>query len=183
MKFLVASGKGVLVFAMAVLMAGCGGGGGSAVDASGAVDSGGGGAVSQGPAGTLIGHVVSTTDFHGAAPDQTTVVGPRNTVVGDGVELTNEFFSGFLTIDLSGASIRITAATNQPFGYSELLRFADANGTISPIASVTVNPATNYAGFDASRLLVTADRIDVNLSSLPGLQGQQILLNITFASP
>ena len=126
--------------------------------------------------------MVSTTDFHGIAPDHTSVLGPHNTVVIDGIELTNGF-GGFATIDISGASIRITAATDQPFGYFELLRFADANGTISPFASVTIDPATNYAGFDASRLTFTTDQIDVNLTNLPARQGQQILLNIVFAAP
>lgn len=137
--------------------------------------------VAGGP-GTLIGHVVSTTDYHGIAADHTQILGPHDTVVGDGVELVNGF-GGFATIDFSGATIRIVAATDQPFGYFELLRFADSNGTISSIASVTVDPATNYAGFDASRLTFTADRIDVNLTGLAGQQGQQILLNITFAAP
>ena len=135
-----------------------------------------------GGAGTFIGHVVSTTDFHGSAPDHTQVLGPHLTVAGDGIELTNGF-GGFATIDISAASIRIIAAADQPFGYFELLRFADGNGTISPIASVTVDPATNYAGFDASRLTFTAENIDVNLTGLDGLQGQQILLNVVFAAP
>ena len=194
MKFPIAPRKGLLVFATAVLMAGCGGGGGDmggaagpgiGSDTSAGGDMGTAGPVGGGDAGgvgTLIGHVVSTTDFHGAAPDHTTVLGPHNTVVGDGIELTNGF-GGFATIDFSGASIRITAATDQPFGYFELLRFADANGTISPIASVTVDPASNYAGFNPSRLTFTADSIDLNLTNLPGQQGQQILLNITFAGP
>ena len=132
--------------------------------------------------GTFIGHTVSTTNFHGTASDLTIVLGPHDTVAGDGIELMNGF-GGFATIDISGASIRITAATDQPFGYFELLRFADANGTISPIASVTVDPSTNYAGFNASRLAVTADQIDVNMTALPGRQGQQILLNVVFAAP
>jgi hypothetical protein len=207
MNFLIAPRKGVLVFAMAILMAGCGGGGGdmgSAGVTGGGVEAGGGdmgagvsgdgemgsaGATGGGVAaggvgapGTLFGHVVSITDFHGAAPDHTTVLGPHSTTVGDGIELVNGF-GNFATIDISGASIRITAAADQPFGYFEVFRFADANGTISPIASVTIDPATNYAGFNVSRLTFTADNIDLNLTNLSGQQGQQILLNIVFASP
>ncbi len=131
----------------------------------------------------LIGHMVSTTDFHGTAPDQTMVLGPLDTVAGDGVEITNAFFAGFVTIDFSSTSIRITAATDQPFGYFEVLRFGDTRGTIGSIAGVTIDPATNYAGFNASRLTVTADAIDVNLTALSGRRGQQILLNIAFAAP
>ena len=109
-------------------------------------------------------------------------LGPRDTVAGDGVELTN-VFAGFATIDFFATSIRITAATDQPFSYFEVLRFSDTQGTISPIASVTVDPATNYAGFNASRLTVTADAIDVNLTALSGRRDQQILLKIEFAAP
>jgi hypothetical protein len=208
MKSSIAPRSSVLLFAMSVLLAGCGGGGGdlgsSGVAGTGGVaDSGGvpgGGAAAgngavggaadtaadggvSGSRGTLIGHMISTTDFHGAAPDQTQLLGPVDTIVGDAVELTNQFFAGFATIDFFGASIRITAATDQPFGYFEVLRFADTNGTISPIASVSVDPATNYAGFNASRLNFTADLIDVNLTALSGQSGQQILLNIVFAAP
>jgi hypothetical protein len=199
MKSPISPRKRLLVFAAAVLMSGCGGGGGGAGGDDGGVIGGGGDTGGEGGAGTgacavspqncvagergtLVGHVISTTDFHGATPDHTTVVGPHITIVGDGIELMNGF-EGFATIDLSGASIRITAATDQPFGYFELIRFADANGTISPIAAVTVDPATNYGAFNASRLAFTADSIDVNLTGLSGQQGQQILLNITFAAP
>ena len=132
---------------------------------------------------TLIGHTISTTNFHGTAPDQTQVLGPRDAVIGDTVELTNELFGGFATVDFSGTTIRIMAATDQPFGYLEVLRFADTNGTISPIEVITVDPATNYAGFDSSRVISTAGSIDVNLTALAGQRGQQIVLNIVFAAP
>jgi hypothetical protein len=139
--------------------------------------------VGAGQASTLSGQTLSTMEFHGTAPDQTQVAGPRNVVVGDGVEVINEFFAGFVTIDFSGTSIRMTAAVNQPFGYFEVLRIFDTNGTIRPITSVTVDPATNYAGFDASRLNFTADSIDINLTALHGRSGEQIVLNIGFGAP
>lgn len=110
------------------------------------------------------------------------MTGPLDRIVGDGVEL-NGAFSGFVTIDFSATSIRITANSDQPFGYFEMFRFADSNGTIRSFASVTIDPATNYAGFDASRLFVMPDTIEVNLTSLSGKQGQQIVLNIVFAAP
>jgi hypothetical protein len=110
------------------------------------------------------------------------VLGPISSVVGDGVEL-NGAFSGFVSVDFSATSIRITADTDQPFGYFEMIRFSDTNGTIRSFASVTVDPATNYAGFDASRLFTMADTIEVNLTGLSGLRGQQIVLNIVFAAP
>ena len=129
-------------------------------------------------AALLEGQTVQTTDFHGTAPDTTLIFGPVDSVVGPGVELTDFGFLGFLDIDFSDTNILITAATNQSSPFGELLRFLDTNGTID-FTSVTLNPATNWAGFDASRILFTSDRIDLNLTALAGLQGQQISLDLS----
>jgi hypothetical protein len=64
-----------------------------------------------------------------------------------------------------------------------MIRFSDTNGTIRSFASVTVDPATNYDGFTASRVFTMADTIEVELTSLSGKRGQQIVLNIVFAAP
>lgn len=161
-----------------------GGTGGGVADGGGTAGggaTGSGTAGGQGDPGTLIGHTISTTSFHGIAPDQTMISGPVDVLAGDGVELTNRFSAGFATIDFAATSILVTAAADQPFGYLEVLRFDDTHGAISAIASVTADPSTNYAGFNASRLAITADSIDLNLTALNGRQGQKILLNITFA--
>jgi hypothetical protein len=42
---------------------------------------------------------------------------------------------------------------------------------------VILNSATNWTGFDASRIFFTSDLIDVNLPGLVGLQGQHISLD------
>ena len=180
----------LVAVAAAMLVAGCGGGGGG-LDAAAAGDGGGAGGSAAsgsrepggapGAAGTLTGHTVSSTDFHGFAPDQTGSYGPLDSVVGEGLELNKVFFAGFASVDFSGDTLRIVAEIDQPFGYLEVLRFADKDGTISRFASVSVDPATDYDGFDASRLSVTADAIDVNLTALSGRRGQQIVLRIQFA--
>ena len=133
----------------------------------------------------LLGKTVGTTNFHGTAPDTTLLVCspflscPAPTVVGPGVELTNFGWSGFLSIDFSDTSIVIEALQPQPFGYQEIVRFADVSGTIPDFTSVALNFAS-WAGFDAMRIsLISADTIDVNLSGLQGLTGQQISLNLT----
>jgi hypothetical protein len=132
----------------------------------------------------LLGKVVGTTNIHGTAPDMTAFVCspflgcPAATLVGPGVELMNFGSSEFVSIDFSDTSILIEAERPQPFGYLEILRFADVSGTIADFASVTLNFAS-WAGFDATRISrVTADTIDVNLTALQGLTGQQIVLNI-----
>ena len=174
--------------AATALLAGCGGGGdGPAVSVDTKTSIPGISAPASGPsaaaADTLVGHTIGVTDFHGSAPDMTTIIGPLNAVVGDGIEFTGAFASGFATIDLSGTLIRITAETDQPFGYFEELRFFDANATITRFASVSVDPATNYAGFNSSRIYVDGEFIDVNLTGLAGKRGEQIVLHLSFAPP
>jgi hypothetical protein len=45
-------------------------------------------------------------------------------------------------------------------------RLSDANGTIDAFTSVTINPQTNMAGFDSSRISFNADQIFVNWQGL-----------------
>lgn len=133
---------------------------------------------------------IGTTHVFGDAPDKMTLLGPINSVVGPGVELRNfgvtvfisgQPASGFVDIDFSNTTIVLTLTRNQTFGYFDLLRFSDADGTTPDFTTVTINPVTNYAGFGESRLRVEPDMIDVNLTSLRGLQGQQISLNVNGA--
>ena len=130
-------------------------------------------------AALLEGQTVQTTEFHGTAPDTALVFGPVLSVVGPGVELTNFGFEGYLTINFSDTNILITANIDQPFGPFDVLRFVDINNLIPAFTSVTLNSATNWTGFDASRILFTADMIDLNLTALAGSQGQQIALGLT----
>ena len=140
--------------------------------------------ISQAPAAAplLDGQTIQTTDFHGTAPDTTVTIGPVASVVGPGTELMGFGFSDFLNINFSDTNILITAATDQPFGFLEVIRFFDALGNIPAFTDISVNPATNYAGFDASRIsFFGSDRIEINLTALNGLQGQQISLDLTAA--
>jgi hypothetical protein len=126
----------------------------------------------------LLGQTVGTMNFHGTAPDMTQFLSATS-VVGPGVELTNFGWLGFLNIDFSDTSILIEAAQAQPFGFQEVVRFTDVNGTIPDLTGATLGFAT-WAGFDALRISqVTADFIDIDLTGLQGLAGQRILLNIT----
>lgn len=137
--------------------------------------------VSQGPAAALLdGQVVETTSFHGTAPDATAIIGPESRVVGPGIELVNFGWEGFLNIDFSDTNILITAATDQPFGFFEVIRFFDVNNAIPAFTNISINTATNYAGFNASRISeFDSDVIALNLTGLNGLQGQRISLDLT----
>lgn len=125
---------------------------------------------------TLDGQTVQTTYLF---PDTATVFsGPTNAVVAPGVELSN--FAGFVNIDFSDTNVLITTTRNAFVNNVSFdgLRFTDINGTI-PGVVVTINAATNYAGFDASRVSLSGNSLFVNLANLPGLQGQVISLDIT----
>ncbi len=139
--------------------------------------------ISQGlAAAPLNGQTIETTSFHGTAPDATTIIGPESRVVGAGIELADFGWLGFLNINFSDTNILITAATDQPSGFLEVLRFLDAIGNIPAFTGISINPSTNYAGFDASRIsFFDSDRIDISLTNLNGLQGQQISLDLTAA--
>jgi hypothetical protein len=127
----------------------------------------------------LEGQTISVTNFHGTAPDMTLVIGPASAVVGAGIEFDNFGWTGFVDIDVSDTSIVITLNTNQPFGYFETLRFMDPGGLLPDFTGATVNAATNWAGFNQSRVVVSANAIDVNMTALHGLQGQRIALDVT----
>jgi hypothetical protein len=140
--------------------------------------------ISQGSAAAplLDGQTIQTTDFHGTAPDATVPIGPVSSVVGPGTELMSFGWSDFLNINFSDTNILITAAIDQPFGFFELIRFFDAIGNIPAFTEISINPSTNYAGFDASGIAsFDSDLIEINLTNLNGLQGQQISLDLTAA--
>jgi hypothetical protein len=130
----------------------------------------------------MRGHTVRTWDYHGTQPDQGQIVS-ANVVVGPGVELTNFGWSNFLNVDLSDTRIQITAAQSQPFGYWEIVRFIDVHGTIPTFTGVTLDPATNWPGFNSTRIYFGVDHIDVHLSALHGQPGHQISLDVSFAPP
>jgi hypothetical protein len=129
----------------------------------------------------LDGQTVAAFHLHQTAPDMTAVFGPIQSVVGPNVEYVNFGFSGFVNIDVTDTRIVITLNIDQPAGFADTLIIADANGTIPAFTSVTVNPLTNYAGFDASRVSLTPELINLNLTALNGVAGQQIVLDLTGA--
>lgn len=126
----------------------------------------------------LEGAIVQVWDFHGTAPDRTALIGPVERVVGSAVELRGFGWAGFMDIDLADTSIVITAADDQPFGYFESVRFVDVDRTIPDFIGVSVNPTTDWNGFDASRVSVSADVIQLELTRLGGQREQRISLEI-----
>ena len=126
-------------------------------------------------AALLDGQTVQTTYLF---PTTSTVFsGPVNSVVGPGVELPN--FAGLANIDISDTNVTITLTRNANVNTVAFdgIRFTDVNGTIPQFTNVILNPATNYAGFDVSRITFSTTDIFVNLANLPGLSGQLISID------
>ena len=110
------------------------------------------------------------------------VVDESNFVIGPSVELQDFGFMDFVDIDVSDTSILITLNIDQPFAEQEELQFFDfIPNDIPTITGVSINPATNWAGFtNPLRADWDTEAVFVNLAVLSGLQGQQILLDLTF---
>lgn len=63
-------------------------------------------------------------------------------------------------------------------------RFSDENGTIPDITGVTINPDTNLAGFDASRIFFDANTVRINIApNTTWALTEVVSLDVTFASP
>jgi hypothetical protein len=142
------------------------------------------------PAGAagLERRTLAATHFFGNAPDKTTIAGPVSSVVGTGVELRNfgvtvfvngQPTSGFVDIDFSNTNILVSLVRDQAPGYFDTLRFSMTNQTGGAFASVTMNPATDYSGFTGARISVSRETIDLNLTSLRGVNGQKISLDVS----
>ncbi len=87
----------------------------------------------------------------------------------------------FLDIDLSPNNILITLITDQPQENIQSLTFWPRNNpSVNKFKSVTINPATNWANFNATRVYNPGHFVNVNLPVLFGLKGQQISLDVTF---
>jgi hypothetical protein len=126
-------------------------------------------------ANLLTGQTVRVTYLF---PDTSTIYAGPADVVGPAGGLSN--FAGFVNLALSDTNILITADRNAQVNNVAFdgLEFLDLNGNIPNFTNVTLDNATNYAGFTSSRITVGVDTIFVNVADLPGLQGQVISLDI-----
>ncbi|HMO83661.1 MAG TPA: PEP-CTERM sorting domain-containing protein [Lacipirellulaceae bacterium] len=109
---------------------------------------------------------------------QVVTVGPGVELTGFG-ERTEPDLPALVDIDISDTTILITLLIEQPWAYLERLNFADVMNNLPPIKNVTVDPATDWAGFFAGRMSFSTEIISVNLGQLAGSAGQKVLLNVT----
>jgi len=132
------------------------------------------GVASEAKAG-LIG---ATVEYRYLFPDTSTLnEGPINAVVGAGSEF---LIFGLAPVDISDTQIAIdwSPFTNSTFTVASFNgpTFFDVFATIDPFASVTINPASTFSSFDASRISFDADRIFLNFQGLTVQQGQSLLV-------
>jgi hypothetical protein len=115
-----------------------------------------------------------------------------NYVVGSGVEISNiaDNTTGGLTVasgtmDISANDIFIDFLSQGSFNAAAFNGFvlSDLTDNLPAITGVTINPATNMAGFGNSNVSFTGDSILVNWADLAFNAGTVVSLNVTFAQP
>jgi hypothetical protein len=117
-------------------------------------------------------------------PDMNTVFQTLGTAPVNPVAHFNSF--GQTNYDVSAANILITnSAGGDIFFLPASFNGVSVTGIglTEPITGVTINPATNLAGFDASRVSSNADAVFVNLQSLTTTTTTVVSLDVQFAQP
>ncbi len=116
-------------------------------------------------------------------------------LVADGIELID--IRGYeFDIDILNSSITFTGFegavsengtqfdnTTLP-GYDEIFNgfyFFDLGGTLPAFSSVTINPATNMAGLDQSRILYDENNIYINFAGLYAFPNTYVQMDVGFA--
>jgi len=109
-------------------------------------------------------------------------------VVGAGVEFpAGGLLAGYnqnAFVDVSDLQIDYgqTGATSYTAAAFNGFHFYDALSTIAPITGVTINGATNLAGFDVSRLSFDSDNIFINLQGLAAGGAHLVRLDVQFGA-
>lgn len=132
----------------------------------------------------LFGHSVGVeTQF----PDLGVVCcGSGEVIAGPGVEFPVGSFPAYndnAFVDLGDTTIeygQIAATGYTPANFNGF-RFFDALGEIDAIVDVSIDPATNLPGFDASRLFFDEDNVFINLQGLSAAGAHHVVLDLTFA--
>jgi hypothetical protein len=110
------------------------------------------------------------------------VVGPGVELTNFGARLTDPMLPPLANIDVSDSQILITAVQDQRVAFKDVLEFTDPLGVVLPFGSASINPATNWTGFNASRIAFNPNSVELVLTGLSGLTGQQILLDLAPAA-
>jgi hypothetical protein len=108
-------------------------------------------------------------------------------VVGAGIEFPTGSFPSYNAnafVDVSDFQIDYgqTAGTSYTVATFNGFRFYDALNAIAPIVGVSINGATNLAGFNLSRVSFDADNIYINLQGLAAGGAHLVRLDVQFSS-
>lgn len=122
---------------------------------------------------------------------QVTGDGADQVLVGPGVEL-HEFGRheipvqpGFVDIDIADTRITVTLLSDQPTNFGAAFNFTNTNNESPTIFQWEIDPATTWAGFAAQplRLNVVGANVQINVSGLSGLAGQQVVADFGIPEP
>ncbi|MFT3685978.1 MAG: hypothetical protein QM783_13835 [Phycisphaerales bacterium] len=118
-------------------------------------------------------------------PDSSTVYeGAANYTVTSSVEVAGVLGTG--TVDLTDSQCIIHFQYDggffTPSDFNGII-WSDLTNNLPAITGVTVDPATNWVGFDASRVSWTADSFSVNLQGLNTNSQWTIVLNVATPTP
>jgi len=106
-----------------------------------------------------------------------------NYVVGPGVEIS-DVAAGHATMDISAANIYIDFLdgpdTWTASSYNGWI-LSDTSNNLATILGVTIDPATNMAGFSLSNVSFDADSISINWAGLSFDPNTVVSLNVVFA--
>ncbi len=121
-------------------------------------------------------------------PNQgTNCCGSFDVLVGAGQELEPgdvPLYNPQAYVDISSTQIEYgqIGGTNYVAGAFNGLSFNDVFSSIADIIGVSINAATNLAGFDMSRVTWDADNIFINMQSLSASEAHRVVLDIEFAA-
>jgi len=135
-----------------------------------------GAVLSPARASLLTGQTIRVTYLF---PNTSTIFAGPADVVGPAGSLSN--FANFVNLSFSDTNILITTTRNAQVNNVAFdgLEFLDVNGNIPNFTNVTLDAATNYAGFTSSRVTTSGtNTIFVNVENLAGLSGQIISLDM-----
>lgn len=106
-------------------------------------------------------------------------------LVGSGIEIADVSGGGWASLNVSGANIFVNYYAGPTSWTAALFNgwvLSDQSNNLANISGVTVNSATNMAGFSSSNILFTADTISVNWQGLSFDAGTIVSLDVAFES-
>jgi hypothetical protein len=115
-------------------------------------------------------------------PDTQSATDGGIAVVSTGIELDTLFGEEGGTVDLTNDQIKIDFSSDGNFTPANFngFRIGDYSGGLADIVEVSIDPATNMVGLDASRITFDAEHIWLNWQSLEHTSDTLVVLDVLF---